>query len=123
MTEKHLADRLLALGLGFAAYSEEKVSDFLREVSARGETRKEDIAKFREDMKEKGDAFRREFSRRVTEEVETALKKLHLVTASEAAELRERLAELERESALIREELKKTGGRDGGGAEQDPSPR
>ena len=105
MPEKNLADRLLDLGLGFAAYSEEKVSEFLKVVSARGEARKEDVARFRDEMKARGDDFRREFTRRVGHEVEAALKKLNLASAAEASELRERLAELEEKNARLQEAL------------------
>lgn len=91
-----MADRLLELGLGLASYSEEKISSFLGEISARGEARHEDIDKFRESMKEKGDAFRREFSARIEKEVTRAMRKLNLASAAEIEDLKKRLAEMEK---------------------------
>lgn len=91
-----VVDRLLEMGLGLAAYGEEKISAFVREVSARGEAKQEDVARLRETLREKGASFRTEFSARIEKEVARALEKLNLASAAEIADLRRRVAELEK---------------------------
>lgn len=106
MADKKLVDQLFNLGLGLTAYSEEKVSRFLKDVAARGEARQEDISRFRDDLREKGDAFRREFSRRVSREVEAALKKMRLAAAGDLEALQKQLETLADEQARLAEEIR-----------------
>jgi polyhydroxyalkanoate synthesis regulator phasin len=101
MESKSVVDRLMEMGLGLAAYSEEKVSLFLKDIAARGETKKEDVEKFRAELKAKGASFRKEFSARIEKEVESALKKMNLATAREVAEIRAENAELKRKIAKL----------------------
>jgi len=98
MVEKRIVDRMLELGLGIAAYGEEKVSDFMKEVTAKGEAKREDVEKMKKEFKKKGEFFRKEFARRVNKEVEGALKKMNLATAKEVAALKKRIDNLESRS-------------------------
>jgi len=95
MAEKRIVDRMLELGLGIAAYGEEKVADFLKDVTAKGEAKRGDAEKIRKEFKKKGEFFRKEFARRVNKEVEGALKKMNLATAKEVAALKKQLDNLE----------------------------
>ena len=95
MAEKRIFDKMLEIGLGIAAYGEEKVSDFVKDVTAKGEAKREDVEKMKKEFKEKGEYFRKEFTRRVNKEVEGALKKMNLATAKEVAALKKRIDNLE----------------------------
>lgn len=95
MAEKKIVDRVLELGLGIAAYGEEKVADFLKDVTARGEAKRGDVEKMKKEFKKKGEFFRKELARRVNKEVEGVLKKMNLVTAKEVAALKKRIDDLE----------------------------
>ena len=95
MAEKKITDRMLEIGLGIAAYGEEKVADFLKDVTARGEAKRGDVAKMKKEFKKKGEFFRKEFARRINKEIEDALKKMNLATAKEVAVLKKRIEKLE----------------------------
>ncbi|MFH2068043.1 MAG: hypothetical protein ABII89_01080 [Candidatus Omnitrophota bacterium] len=95
MAEKKIVDRMLELGLGIVAYGEEKVADFLKEVTAKGEIKRGDVEKMKKEFKKKGELFRKEFTRRVNKEVEGVLKKMNLTTAKEVAALKKRIDNLE----------------------------
>ena len=95
MAEKKITDRMLEIGLGIAAYGEEKVADFLKDVTARGEAKRGDVAKMKKEFKKKGEFFRKEFARRINKEIEGALKKMNLATAKEVAALKKRIENLE----------------------------
>lgn len=95
MAEKRIVDRMLELGLGIAVYGEEKVADFLKDVTAKGEAKRGDVEKMKKEFQEKGEFFRKEFTRRVNKEVEGALKKMNLATAKEVAALKKRIDNLE----------------------------
>ena len=95
MAEKRMVDKMLELGLGIAAYGEEKVADFLKEVTAKGEAKHGDADKIKKEFKKKGEFLRKEFARRVNKEVEGALKKMNLATAKEVAALKKRIDNLE----------------------------
>ena len=101
MESKSVVDRLMEMGLGLAAYSEEKISLFLKDVTTRGEAKKEDAEKFKQELKKKGASFRKQFSARIEKEVESALKKMNLATAREVAEIRAENAELKRKIAQL----------------------
>ena len=98
MAEKRIVDRMLELGLGIAAYGEEKVADFLKDVTAKGEAKRGDVEKMKKEFKKKGEFLRKEFARRVNKEVEGALKKMNLATAKEVAALKKRIDNLESRS-------------------------
>ena len=95
MAEKRIVDKMLEIGLGIAAYGEEKVSDFLKDVTAKGEEKRADAEKIKKELKKKGESFRKEFAKRVSREVENALKIMNLATAKEIAALKKRIDELE----------------------------
>ncbi len=95
MEKKGLIDKALELGLGIAAYSEEKLAEFLKEVTAKGETKREDVAKFKEEFLKKGATFRKEFAERIKKEVEYVIKKMNLATSQDLEELKKRIESLE----------------------------
>ncbi|MFA5393018.1 MAG: phasin family protein [Candidatus Ratteibacteria bacterium] len=95
MAEKKIVDRMLELGLGIAAYGEEKVAGFVKDVTAKGETKRGDVEKMKKEFKKKSESLRKEFVRRVNKEVEGALKKMNLATVKEVAALKKRIDKLE----------------------------
>ncbi len=96
--EKNVIDRMVALGLGIAAYGEERVADFLREASIRGEDKRREMGETREEMKKKVASFQKAFGERVRKEVDLALKKMHLATREELEKLQQRLSDLEQKA-------------------------
>ncbi len=95
MAGKSIMDRILEVGLGLAAYSEERVMEFLKDISARGETARKDVARIKKEFRVKGERFRKEFMKRLKKEIETSFKKMNLATAAEIAALKKRIEDLE----------------------------
>jgi len=96
MSEKNLMERMIELGLGMAAYSEEKVSEFVREVSARGEEKRKDVEKMKKELKEKATALQKEFGKRVHREVKAAMENMRMASNKDLESLRKRIEELEK---------------------------
>jgi len=95
MAEKKIVDRMLEIGLGIAAYSEEKLSDFLKEISAKGEATRGEVTRLKKELQVKGKEFRNEFMKRLKKEMEASLKKMNLATTADIAALKKRVDDLE----------------------------
>lgn len=96
MSEKKLVERIIELGLGIAAYSEDKISEFIGEITSLGEEKKKKMEDMKTELKEKVSSFQKEFDKRVRSEVKTVMDKMHLVTTEDIDEIKRRLEELEK---------------------------
>jgi len=87
--------KLMYIGIGAAALTEEKVESLVRDLIKKGEITEEEGKKTFAELREKIKENKKELQGKIDQTVKSALKKMHLVTREEYDHLEKRLVALE----------------------------